>query len=333
MLAEELLRTRTRAAQQAAERNARHEARSHSQPTSHSSSTSPTPSVSTVPDPLRNMESSQYARIIETIPIFSGTSNENVNDWLEIITLKFDIIGYDASQKRRFVPQYLDGNALKWHITHREELATWDAYTRALSAAFPRLQTASRDMNLQLLKNRLQTTTESFTQYYNAILALCRQHQPDMDDRQIVDWLKAGMTITLYERLQGEEFATPQDLLVRAQRLELDHAVLVLRQRALVPSIDAPQAPLPPPELHHATQSTSYSPHSPAYYPSSSAPPLMSIPSPAQPAAPYPGGFDLPSGASASPTYQPRPARRSIICYSCGQPGHISPRCPLRPKD
>jgi hypothetical protein len=323
MLAEEILHTNARAAEQAIDRNARYEARSNLQATSHPSSAS---SDFSAPDPCRSMEAAQYARIIETIPVFSGTSTENVSDWLEIITLKFDIIGYDATQKRRFVPQYLDGNAMKWHLAHREDLTTWDAYTRAIRAAFPRLQTASRDMNLQMLKNRLQTATESFTEYDNAILILCRQHDPDMDDRQVVDWLKAGMAITLYERLQGEEFTTPQDLLVRAQRLELDRAVLVARQRELIPPASAPHVPTSSSGIPYASEPMYYSPPPPSSYPSSYATPLMSIP-PAVPSTP-----SYPSGPPVSPPYQQSRARRPIVCYSCGQPGHISPRCPYRPK-
>ena len=69
-----------------------------------------------------SMEEHQYGKIIDSIPIFSGQSNENIKDWLEIVSLKFDIIGYGSRQKQRFIPQYLIGNALKWHLTHRNDL-------------------------------------------------------------------------------------------------------------------------------------------------------------------------------------------------------------------
>ena len=54
-----------------------------------------------------------------------------------------------------------------------------------------------------------------------------------MTDLQMVDWLKASMKIALCEKLQGEDFLTPQDLLHRAQRVELDNAVLDARKRQL----------------------------------------------------------------------------------------------------
>ncbi|CAF2848303.1 unnamed protein product [Rotaria sp. Silwood2] len=156
------------------------------------------------------MEEQQYGKIIDSIPIFSGQPIENITEWLDIVSLKFDIIGYDSRQKRRFLPQYLAGNALKWHLTHREDLLSWDDYTNAIADAFPQIVTTSRDMNLQLLKDRKQGDNESFTEYYASIIDLYRKHDTDMTDLQIIDWLKAGMKITLYERLQGEDFITPQ---------------------------------------------------------------------------------------------------------------------------
>ena len=74
--------------------------------------------------------------MIVFLVIFSGQSNENIKDWLEIVSLKFDIIGYDSRQKRRFIAQYLTENALKWHLTHRDDLLSWDDYTTAITSAF-----------------------------------------------------------------------------------------------------------------------------------------------------------------------------------------------------
>ncbi|CAF2802529.1 unnamed protein product [Rotaria sp. Silwood2] len=223
MLADELARAQARAAIQAEERNVRHENRSRLQPTlHHTSSTTHYDTLSSI----ARMEDHQYSQIINSIPTFSGTPHENINDWLDIVSLKFDIIGYASRQKRRFIPQYLAGNALKWHLVHRNELSSWDDYVAAITSAFPRLITTSRDMNLKLLRDRKQGDAERFIDYYTSIIDLCRKHAVDMTDIQIIDWLKAGMKIQLYEKLQGEEFDTPQALLLRAQRVELDNAVL-----------------------------------------------------------------------------------------------------------
>ena len=158
MFAEELRQAQQRAAIQAEKRNVRHEARSRSKETLCQSEFEVTRSPN-------SMEGRQYGKIIDTIPIFSGQSNENIKDWLEIVSLKFDIIGYDSSQKRRFIPQYLTGNALIWHLTHRDDLLSRNEYTTAITSAFPYLATTSRDMNLQLLQSRLRGNDESFTDY------------------------------------------------------------------------------------------------------------------------------------------------------------------------
>ena len=216
--------------------------------------------------------------------------------------------------------------------------------SHAIELAFPQLTTTSRDMNLQLLKNRIQGSAEAFITYYNAVLALCRQHDRAMADVQIVDWLKAGMRLALFEKLHGEEFLTPQSLLLRTQRLELEQEVLTARQRALFDPVSLSNTP---------TSSDGYSvPASNTVSPSSyiAAPPYAYLP-PLMDTGPFAHSFPVqPSSSShqqsffpsqtSSPPYDRRSNapnrirnrnRPPIVCYSCGEPGHISPRCPYRP--
>ncbi len=42
-----------------------------------------------------SMEEHQYIKIIDSISTFSDKPQKNINDWLNILSLKFDIIGYD----------------------------------------------------------------------------------------------------------------------------------------------------------------------------------------------------------------------------------------------
>jgi hypothetical protein len=73
------------------------------------SCTYPHPPSSSTVDVSRSItttEEQQYAKIIDSIPTFSGEPQENNHDWLDIVSLKFDIIGDDSRQKRRFIPQY-----------------------------------------------------------------------------------------------------------------------------------------------------------------------------------------------------------------------------------
>ncbi|CAF3865997.1 unnamed protein product [Rotaria sp. Silwood1] len=281
------------------------------------------------------MEEQQYSKIIDSIPVFSGQSKEDIKEWLEIVSLKFDIIGYDARQKRRFIPQYLTRNALKWHLAHRDELSSWTKYTNPIIAAFPHAITTSRDLNLQLLKDRKQGDNEPFTEYYGSIIDLCRKHDSDMTDLQIIDWLKAGMKITLYDKLQGEDFATPQLLLHRARRIELNIAVLDARKRApaILPSTFSSYSNVP----KRYNQQKYYQNRFPSSSTPSYPPPLMSTPYSAMsynnsnntPASFY----SYPSPQSYQDVNMSMSPRRTIVCYSCGQPGHISPHCPSRPKD
>ena len=90
-----------------------------------------------------------------------------------------------------------------------------------------------------------------------------------MTDLQIIDWLKAGMKIALCEKLQGEDFFTPQNLLHRAQRVKLDNAVLDARKRQL------PAFPTTSPS--HSNIPKDYQPNYYKLHSTSYPPPLMSI--------------------------------------------------------
>jgi len=263
------------------------------------------------------MEEQQYRKIIDTIPTFSGEPHDNVHEWLDTVSLKFDIIGYNPLQKRRFIAQYLSGNALKWHLTHRDALLAWDEYIQAIAAGFPHPITTSRDMNLKLLRDRKQGPAESFIEYYTSMVDLCRKHDPQMANVQIIDWLKAGMKLNLYERLQGEEFNTPQALLVRAQRVELANAVLDARKRESAGSSSAVSNTSTlgfnrskdfASSTYHSSQTTPF--HVSSYPP----PPLMGIS--------YSAPFSPPS--SSTPNFH-SPFPSPLSSYPSGSPPVLDP--------
>ena len=68
------------------------------------------------------MEDHHYSKTVNSIPIFSGTLHQNVTERMNIVSLKFDTIGYDSRQKNQFIPQHLVSNALKWYRAHCDEV-------------------------------------------------------------------------------------------------------------------------------------------------------------------------------------------------------------------
>ena len=68
------------------------------------------------------MENHHYSKTVNSIPIFSETLHQNTPERMNIVSLKFDTIGYDSRQKNRFIPQHVAGNVLKWYLAHCDEL-------------------------------------------------------------------------------------------------------------------------------------------------------------------------------------------------------------------
>ena len=95
MLVDELTKSQALAAIQAEERNARHEGRSCSCPKLlHSLSSTQAVTSSIIP-----MEAHHYSKTVNSIPILSGTLHQNIPERMNIVSLKFDTIGYDSRQK------------------------------------------------------------------------------------------------------------------------------------------------------------------------------------------------------------------------------------------
>jgi hypothetical protein len=306
MFNNEQTRVRSRADIQATERSTRYENRQLRRDT-------PCPLPSAI-ETTESMADSQLRIILESIPTFLGNTEQNVHDWLDVISLKFDIIGYDPVQRRRYLPQYLGDDALKWHIANREQLPLWDDYIQALATAFPRITAISRDLQLQQLKDRKQGPRELFHEYYVSILQLCRQYDPLMSEAHIIDWLKSGMSLNLLEKIQGDDFITSSSLLIRAQRLELDATVLDAR-RAQESAREAQPYPT------RFSRSTRQPPHS-TY---TMALPLMSSHQQSSShtyRTPFPRIYS--SGGEQKPQV-------NIHCYTCGRPGHIARNCTIYP--
>ena len=159
-----------------------------------------------------------------------------------------------------------------------------------------------------------------------------------MPNVQIIDWLKANMKITSYEKLQGEEFDTAQALLFRAQRVEVNNAVLYARKGEFFTD----QTALSTSSFDSSISSTCWNssfnspatskPYSASLYQFpllSTSPNFRLTPSSNTPYS----HFSFPSQSHSSPYLDfnlnddTSRHRRPIICYSCNQPGHISSRC------
>ena len=68
------------------------------------------------------MENHHHSKTVNSIPIFSKTLHQNIPERMNIVSLRFDTIGYNSRQKNRFISQHVTGNALKWYLAHCDEL-------------------------------------------------------------------------------------------------------------------------------------------------------------------------------------------------------------------
>ncbi|CAF4325582.1 unnamed protein product [Didymodactylos carnosus] len=103
---------------------------------------------------------------VKDFPKFSGNKSENIDDWIRSLTVKFIALDIDDDAKRKWAPQFLTGEALKWYLTQHTSLKTWDEFQQAVRTNYPPTPEPTRASTFQQLLTRKQTMEEKFIHYY-----------------------------------------------------------------------------------------------------------------------------------------------------------------------
>ena len=232
---------------------------------------------------------------------------------------------------------------MKWHLTYRDELSLRDDHIGTIISASLSLITTSGDVNLKLFRDPKQSNDESFIDYYSSLLIFI-ENVAKTQNMQTIDWLRASMKITSYEKLKNEEFDTTIPLLFRAQRIEIDYAVLDAREGEPVTDRTA----LSTSNFNSSTSSICWNSSfkspvtSKAYFTSlylllllSTGPDFDLTPSSNAPCSSFSFSFQSQSSHYRAINLNDGTSRHShrVICYSCNQPDHISPYYLYRPKE
>lgn len=125
---------------------------------------------------------------------FSGTGQEDANDWL----LHYERISkhniWDDTIKLANVVFFLQGTALSWYDNHEEEINSWDQFTKDFEDVFGNSERRKQEAQ-ERLSRRFQAATESSTAYIEDVLRLCRRVNIEMtEEDQYVIFLRDCLT-------------------------------------------------------------------------------------------------------------------------------------------
>lgn len=174
-------------------------------------------------------------------PVFSGTEDQDVEDWLSSYEKVSGPNRWDDATKLGTVNFYLGGVAKLWYTNHELEFQSWSAFKEAITAVFGR--PAVRKLRAeQRLRTRAQEPNETFTAYIEAIIDLCRRVDASMSESVRIQHILKGVDDDVFQMLLAKSPGTVSEVVTLCQSYDE-----LRRQRALTrrsPSSNQPLAAL-----------------------------------------------------------------------------------------
>ncbi|CAF1389298.1 unnamed protein product [Didymodactylos carnosus] len=92
-----------------------------------------TQSVTNTTVTMTNTDDLMLDAIIKDFPKLSGQKNENIDDWLRLLHVKFFALNFDESQQLKWSIQFLPDETLKWYLPQVDNIQTWAAFRTIIS--------------------------------------------------------------------------------------------------------------------------------------------------------------------------------------------------------
>ena len=251
---------------------------------------------------------------------YSGSANESISDWLQLINQKAVAENWGDAEKRRAAVASLCGQALTWQDEIGNRIVDWDDWSQGLRDAFEIQLTESQWQ--VIIETRRQLPAEPGSTYVLDKIKICRRRPIQMTEIQMIPFLIRGLNNPAHQSvMMGNPPVTIANFLTELRRLEAISDVPV--------ALPAPPVTLPSPlsfppsasspmdsvlkaleTLTHQMSLLTRSVNQP------SVPPPVQMSPPQLPAQPF-GTFRRPPGA-----------RGEDQCFNCRGYGHFSRNCP-----
>ena len=149
-------------------------------------------------------------------PIFSGTDENDVEDWLSIFERVSALNKWTDADKLTRVSFYLAGVASLWFRNHEGDVQTWPQFKTSITAVFDR--PAVRKLRAeQRLRARAQDTGETFTSYIEEVVDLCRRVDAAMTESEKIKHIMKGIDDDAFQMLLAKNPTTVNDVISLCQ--------------------------------------------------------------------------------------------------------------------
>jgi hypothetical protein len=160
----------------------------------------------------KQLQSKRINQLLDSTP-FTGSSSQEVSDWIDDFSNKCDQVQLDDDQRLSVAIDLLKGNAKLWYDTHKDTIDSWIALENKLTAYF-QLVTGTDQFQLeQKLYSRRRQTSELAIDYCHNVLKLCSKVNKNMDDETRLKHLTKGLNATTQLHMDLKSPGTTEEFL------------------------------------------------------------------------------------------------------------------------
>lgn len=177
--------------------------------------------------------STLLTKTLEQTPKYSGTPDQDAEEWLKELTTTFRIADIMESQALKIIPTFLDGPAKLWFTENIAVFENWTTFKTEFLTTYssPNI----KQLALQRLRSRHQRLSEPIVEYYTDVIKLCKIIDHNMTDISKLDHLYHGLKPSLMKDVLRHGPRTPPEFLEHARNEE---ALDRLTTSSLTPSND-----------------------------------------------------------------------------------------------
>lgn len=144
--------------------------------------------------------------------VFSGTDEQDVNDWLSTYERVSLHNRWDDTAKLNAVIFYLAGVAHLWFKNHEADFQSWSAFKTSFAEVFGR-PAVHKLRAEQRLRERAQQPGETFTCYIEEVLDLCKRVDASMPENDKLKHILKGIADDIFQMLIAKSPRTVAELI------------------------------------------------------------------------------------------------------------------------
>jgi hypothetical protein len=160
----------------------------------------------------KELQSKRINQLLDSKP-FTGSSLQEVSDWIDDFVGKCDQLRLDDAQRLAVAIDLLRENAKLWYETHKDTINSWTMLKCKLTSYF-QLVTGTDHFQLeQKLCNRRRHTDELAIDYCHKVIKLCTKVNKEMDENIRLRHLQKGLDSSAQRHMDLKNPSTTEEFL------------------------------------------------------------------------------------------------------------------------